>query len=88
MGRAADDARLTAMTLTLTARVRGGRLVLDEPVDLPEGTVLELVPADDTDELDAADRARLHAAIARSAEQFRDGRSTPADAVLRDLDPA
>ncbi len=26
------------MTLTLKAQVRGGRLVLDEPTDLPEGS--------------------------------------------------
>ena len=75
------------MTLILTARVRDGRLVLDEPVDLPEGTVLELVPADDGDELDAEDRARLHAAITRSAEQFRRGPGVRADVVLRDLEP-
>jgi len=29
------------------AHVRGGRLVLDEPTDLPEGEVVELVPVDD-----------------------------------------
>src|SRR5438552_4481984 len=44
------------MTLTLKARVRGGRLLLDEPVDLPEGTEVELVPADEGEGLDDADR--------------------------------
>ena len=70
------------MTLTLKARVHDGRLILDEPIDLPEGTEVELVPANDGDDLDDADRARLHAAIARSAEQFRSGRSIPAEKVL------
>ena len=70
------------MTLTLKARVHDGRLILDEPIDLPEGTEVELVPANDGDDLDDADRARLHAAITRSAEQFRSGRSIPADKVL------
>ena len=76
---------LGAMTLTLTARVRGGRLVLDEPVDLPEGTEVELMPVDDGDDLDAADRARLHAAIERSAEDFRQDRAIPAADVLAGL---
>ena len=71
------------MTLTLKARVQDGRLILDEPVDLPEGTEVELVPVDDGDDLDDADRARLHAAITRSAQQFRSGRSIPAEKVLK-----
>ncbi len=31
---------------TLKATVRNGRLVLDEPSDLPDGTEVELVPLD------------------------------------------
>ena len=34
---------MTTMT-PLKARVKNGRLVLDEPTDLPEGDVVELVP--------------------------------------------
>lgn len=73
------------MTLVLKARVRGGRLILDEPVDLPDGCEVDLVPADEGDALDDEDRARLHAALERSAEQFRNGRGIPADEVLRRL---
>ena len=73
------------MTLTLKARVRGGRLVLDEPVDLPEGTEVALVPADEGDGLDDADRARLHQALRRSANQFRTGQGTSAKQVLAEL---
>ena len=73
------------MTLTLKARVRGGRLVLDEPVDLPEGTEVELVPADDGDGLDDADRARLHEALRRSSDQFRAGEGISADGLLAEL---
>ena len=52
----------------LKAHVHNGRLVLDEPTDLPEGKVVELVPLDDVlahggDELDDEDRAELHAAL-------------------------
>lgn len=74
------------MTLTLIARVRDGRLVLNEPVDLPEGTELELVLAHDEDDLADDDRARLHAAMARSAEQFRNAPGLAADVILRDID--
>ena len=74
------------MTITFIARVRDGRLVLDEPVDLPEGTELELVSAHDVDDLDDKDRARLHASIARSAEQFRTGQSVGADVILGDVE--
>lgn len=73
------------MTLTLKARVRGGRLILDEPVDLPDGSEIDLVPADEGDALDDADRARLHAALQRSAEQFRAGKGIPSADVLRRL---
>jgi hypothetical protein len=61
------------MTLTFRARVKSGRLVLDEPVDLPEGSEVELVPADWSDDLDDADRARLHAALQRADDQVRRG---------------
>src|SRR5439155_4553701 len=73
------------MTLALKARVRGGRLLLDEPVDLPEGTEVELVPADEGEGLDDADRARLHEALRRSADQFRAGQGTSAKKVLAEL---
>ncbi len=46
----------------LKARVHGGRLVLDEPTSLPEGSEVMLAPVDG-DDLDDAERARLHAAI-------------------------
>ena len=73
------------MTLTLKARVRGGRLILDEPVDLPEGSEVDLVPTDEGDQLDDEDRARLHAALERSAEQFSAGQGISAAEVLRRL---
>jgi hypothetical protein len=74
------------MKLGLQAEVRHGRLILDEPVDLPEGTKIELIPADDRDELDEAERERLHAALRRSAEQFARGEGIAAVDALRRLD--
>lgn len=42
------------------AHVRNGRLVLDEPVNLPDGTLLELVSVDHgSDPLDAEERAEI-----------------------------
>jgi len=75
------------MTLTLKAHVRGGRLVLDEPSDLPEGSEVDLMPVGEADALDDEDRARLHASLARSADQFRAGQGIPAAEVLRSLVP-
>jgi hypothetical protein len=75
------------MTHALRATVKAGRLVLDEPVDLPEGTVVELLPVDQGDDLDDEDRARLHAALARSQADLLAGRGIPAEKVLAELHP-
>jgi hypothetical protein len=71
--------------MTLTARVHDGRLVLDEPTDLPEGSEVELILADDQDELEPADREFLHASLQRSAAQFREGRGIDAGEALARL---
>lgn len=69
---------------TLAATVKHGRLVLDEATDLPEGSVVELVPADD-DDLDAEERAALHAAMDRSLDDIEAGRTRPVQAILGEL---
>ncbi len=56
----------------LKAHVKGGRLVLDEPTDLPEGEVVELVPVDDED-FDPEERARLLGAIEEGTESIARG---------------
>jgi hypothetical protein len=56
--------------------------VLDEPTDLPEGTEVELVPMEDIDELDPAERARLHGFLTDSIRKHVPGTGVPADAVL------
>lgn len=73
------------MTMTVRGRVRAGRLVVDEPVDLPDGTEVELTLADAGDELDDDDRAALHAAIVRGHAQIERGEYVSADAVLAEL---
>ena len=68
----------------LQATVRNGRLQLDEPTSLPDGTVLDLVVDDEGDDLDDAERAALHSAIARGWSSVEAGRGVSArDAVER-----
>lgn len=71
--------------MTIKARVRAGRLVVDEPTSLPEGTELELLPLDPGDWLDDADRAALHAALARSQADVAAGRLIDAADVIKRL---
>jgi len=75
----------TVITMTLKARVKAGRLVVDEPTDLPEGTEIELLPLDPGDWLDEEDRAALHKALRDSEEDVKAGRLVDADTVLREL---
>ena len=67
-----SSARLLGMTIK--ALVHGGRLVVNEPTDLPEGTEVELLPLDPGDWLDDADRAALHTALAESDADIAAGR--------------
>jgi hypothetical protein len=74
----------------LKAHVRNGRLVLDEPTDLPEGEVVELVPIDEVlarggDDLDDEDRAELHHALEESIAEADAGQFIDADDVLAEL---
>jgi len=71
--------------MTLKARVRAGRLVIDEPTDLPEGTEVELLPLDPGDWLDETDRAVLHDALGQSENDVDAGRLVTAEDVLREL---
>ena len=74
----------------LKAHVHNGRLVLDEPTDLPEGEVVELVPLDDVlahggDDLDDEDRAELHAALRESIEEMKAGKTIDGAEALAEL---
>jgi hypothetical protein len=71
--------------MTLKARVRKGRLVVDEPTDLPEGTEVELLPLDPGDWLSDEDRSALHRALAASSVEVEAGRVIDAAEVLREL---
>lgn len=69
----------------IKAVVRNGKLEIDEPVTLPEGTVLDLVVDDGGDDLDDAERALLHAALRESIAQAERGELIPAEDVFREL---
>ena len=56
----------------LKAQVKNGRLVLDEPTDLPEGQEVELVVLDDA-EFEPEERARLLQAIEDGVEDIEKG---------------
>lgn len=71
--------------MTIRARVQKGRLKLDEPTSLPDGTELELLPLDPGDWLDEADRAALHEALRASEGDVSAGRVIDAEEVLREL---
>jgi len=75
----------TVIAMTLKARVKAGRLVVDEPTDLPEGTEIELLPLNPGDWLDEDDRAALHKALTDSDEDIKAGRLVDADVILREL---
>ena len=56
----------------ISAHIHNGQIVLDDPVDLPEGAAVEvLLP--DHDELTAEARAELDAALEESAAEFERG---------------
>lgn len=75
---------------TLKAHVHHGRLVLDEPTDLRDGEVVELVALEDVlanggDHLDAEERARLHEALRESIAQMKSGDTVDAADALAQL---
>ncbi len=68
----------------LKAHVFNGRLVLDEPTDLPEGEVVYLQPVD-ADDMSDEERDALHDSIRESLEQINNGQLIDADEALARL---
>jgi hypothetical protein len=62
----------------LKAHVRGGRLVLDEPTNLPEGAEVRVALVDG-DELDDRERAELHDAILAAEAELDAGQAITED---------
>lgn len=61
-------------------QVKNGRILLDEPTDLPEGAELEVLVLDD--DLSADERAALHASLDRALDDSEAGRSMEATDYL------
>ena len=64
----------------LKVQVKNGRLVLDEPTDLPDGAEIEIIVIDD--ELSADERAELHASLDRALDDSEAGRGMDAAEYL------
>jgi hypothetical protein len=74
----------------MKARAQNGRLVLDEPTDLPDGEVVELVKRDvlmatGGDDLDDEERAALHREIELSIQEADAGETEDFAKVLAEL---
>jgi hypothetical protein len=71
--------------MTIKARVRAGRLIVDEPTELPEGAEVQLLALDPGDWLDTTDRAALHQALRESDADVAADRLVDAEGILREL---
>jgi hypothetical protein len=70
----------------LKAHVRNGRIVVDEPVDLPDGSEIRVYLYDAAaDAMSATERAALDRALERSLSQADAGDFIEADDVLAEL---
>jgi hypothetical protein len=69
----------------IRARVKNGRLIIDERTDLPEGTVLDLILDDEGDNLTPEERTALHGELRRAARESKKGKTKPAAKVLAEL---
>lgn len=63
------------------AHVRDGRIVLDEPVELPEGAAVEVLLPEQVE----IDRAELDAEVDASSEEFERGEYEDARALAARL---
>ena len=82
---AGNSRRCYSGHMALRAIVHNGRLVLDEPTALPEGTVLDLVVDDESDDLDDDERALLHARLDAAWQSAKAGQVRPAGDVFEEL---
>lgn len=71
--------------MNFRGQVHGGRLIVDEPIDLPDGSEVALSVVEEGDDLDDEDRARLHAAIRAGQAELDRGEGIPAADVIARL---
>ena len=75
----------TARMTPLRARVENGRLQLDQPTALPDGTELDLVIDDEGDDLTDHERQALHEALSKSWTSAQAGDLYSASAIVDEL---
>lgn len=72
--------------LPLLTHVKNGRIVVDEPTDLPDGTPLVVAPAaDDLSDLSPEERAELDVVLDAGIADMRAGRVVDGHEVVRRL---
>jgi hypothetical protein len=67
------------------AHVRNGRIVVDEPTDLPEGTILKLQLVEAPEALDNGAREALRAKLREGLAAVRAGRTVSAEVLKSKL---
>ncbi|MEO7271780.1 MAG: hypothetical protein ABI211_07200, partial [Vicinamibacterales bacterium] len=75
----------SAKMMPLRARVENGRLQLDAPTELPDGTEVDLVADDEGDDLTDHERTALHQALSESWASAQAGKLRPASAIIAEL---
>jgi len=66
--------------------VKEGRIAVDEPTNLPDGTVLELVVEDDEgDDRTDKERQALNGAISQAWKAAKAGHLKPASAIVDEI---
>jgi hypothetical protein len=88
--RREPETRKLQIMSALKARVENGRIKLDEPTDLPDGRIVELIPLDeviatDGDELDDGERAALHRSIDESIDDEEAGKVEDLSKIIAEL---
>jgi hypothetical protein len=71
--------------MSIRAKVSSGRIIVDEPTLLPEGTTLNFVVDDEGDDLDGEERAVLDAHLANAWKSAQAGNVRPADDLVTEL---
>ena len=78
------NATVTVVMQALKAHMKDGQVVLDEPVDLPDGTALTVIVGAE-DQMTADERAALERAIEEGYEDFENGDYEDARALSKRL---
>jgi hypothetical protein len=73
------------MTLTVKGRVQAGKVVIDDALNLPEGSEVELIVVDAGDDLDDDERERLHAALVAAHDEVERGEGVAAEDLIESL---